>query len=83
MDVVVPVLVHMSVVTMVEFCLRFIKSHYSPADFQSQEESARGAASAGNGEMGEKSLGTADLGYSPPLLNFLLTLDTSIPSRLS
>jgi hypothetical protein len=39
MDVVVPVLVHMSVVTMIEFWLRSIKLHYSPADFQSQEES--------------------------------------------
>jgi hypothetical protein len=39
MDVVVPVLVHMSGVTMVEFWLRFIKLHYSPPDFQSQEES--------------------------------------------
>ena len=40
MDVVVPVLVHMSVVTMVEFWLRSIKLHYSPADFQSQEETS-------------------------------------------
>jgi hypothetical protein len=37
MDVVVPVLVHMSGVTMVEFWLRSIKLHYSPADLQSQE----------------------------------------------
>lgn len=37
MDVVVPVLVHMSVVTMVEFWLRFIKLHYSPADSESQD----------------------------------------------
>jgi len=36
MDVVVPVLVHMSVVTMVEFWLRFIKLHYSPAGTYSQ-----------------------------------------------
>jgi len=37
MDVVVPVLVHMSGVTMVEFWLRFIKLHYSPANHLSQE----------------------------------------------
>ena len=36
MDVVVPVLVHMSGVTMVEFWLRFIKLHYSPANHLSQ-----------------------------------------------
>jgi hypothetical protein len=42
MDVVVPVLVHMSGVTMVEFWLRVIKLHYSPPDFQSQEKTGAG-----------------------------------------
>jgi hypothetical protein len=36
MDVIVPVPVHMSVVTMIEFWLRFIKLHYSPAGSYSQ-----------------------------------------------
>jgi hypothetical protein len=48
MDVVVPVPVHMSVVTMVEFCLRFIKLHYSPPDFQSQEKTGYLHSTIGN-----------------------------------